>query len=148
VERLGDVAGVVLCPASASAADVASLRAVLERLFVHVHVAGEIGETVLEQLVETLETIREDRVVWALAGEAAPDAALLLALTAYVEDELVCPIGDVPTCAILKREPALAAARSCLSGGDDDIAGLEGRLSVCWIGLEDLAPLAAVRRLV
>ena len=129
--RIGSVAGVVLCSRGAPVERLDEARQLLERFFVEVRVVGSTGDaaTPLSRLIEGLEGVEAERVLVVDVSEPALEPTVLLALTAWPEDDLVRVGGERGACSLVRREPVLGAARRLLSAGREELAALDGEVS-------------------
>ena len=103
----------------------------------------------LRGLVAALEAAEEERVLVLATDLLGVTPALLLALIAAPEADVVAPRtphGPEPLCALYRREPALREARARLAAGQLALHELLGALSVHWLEGDDLAALGAEER--
>jgi hypothetical protein len=109
-------------------------------------VIEELGASPLARVAAGLEAVSSGRVllVDASAGPLSPE--LVLALTASPQAPALLsekrPGSGLPRCAILERDPALAAARRRLRDGDRDLVRW---LSDCGARALDPSVLTALR---
>jgi molybdopterin-guanine dinucleotide biosynthesis protein A len=98
----------------------------------------------LRGLVAALDAARSERVVVLATDLLGVTPDLLLALTAAPEADAVVPRTDAgaePLCALYRREPVLAEARSRLAGDALALHALLDALDVTWLEGADLAAL-------
>lgn len=144
--RLANVAGVVLRAAGCEPEASRGCQEALAGLFERVCEVAEPGDGSgrLELLAAGLAAVDCERVVVVDAAAGTPALPLVLALTAFPEDDVVVPDAGTPTCAIYRREVALAAARRRLAAGDRDPQPLLDALSVSRLPGADREALLAL----
>jgi molybdopterin-guanine dinucleotide biosynthesis protein A len=95
----------------------------------------------LRGLVGALDAATSERVVVVATDLPLLAEELLLALTAWPEDDIVVPSddgGDHPLCAIYRRSVCLPIARAHLESGRLSLRELLGAVSTARVSLEDL----------
>ena len=96
----------------------------------------------LRGLVTALDAAREERVLVLATDLMAMTPDVLLALVAYPEADAIVPRQGGfahPLCALYRRAPALAAARTALASDALALKHLLAQLSVRWLEGDDLA---------
>jgi molybdopterin-guanine dinucleotide biosynthesis protein A len=142
--RLANVTGAVWVEegfAQQAGARASELACFFEEVLVLDAPSQETGA--LGRLVAALEKATAERVLIVGSG-ASPPIALVLALTAWPESDVVAPSRGGrpdPLCAIYRRTPVLAAARTALAAGE---ASLEGLFRALAPGLIEGADLDAL----
>ncbi len=148
-----------LLPAPGRAPDAARSAALLGSLFEEVLLVGEAaapgvpGRPVpaahgprgaLADLVGALEASGTESVLAVGSELPRPSPALLLALVAWPEADVVAPrpaAGPQPRCALYRREAVLPVARARLAAGARDLAELLGSVGTAYLEAADLAEL-------
>ena len=103
----------------------------------------------LRGIVAALAAAETPRVLVLATDMPAVDVPLLLALAALPEADAVLPRTDrpEPLCAIYRREPVLARARTRLAQGELTLRGLLEEGDVTWLEGDDLAAVGGAAAL-
>jgi len=125
-------------------AAVSAPRSLLERACAEVRLQrGGPDDSPLALLVAALEGSQAERVLVLQAADAAPPAALILALVAWPESPVVHPAGSW-ACAIYRRSIVLPAARACIAEGETAVEALAARVEVGELAGSDLEAISSV----